>query len=451
MNQPIKHYVDKICKCDVDTTVQQAALLMTQQGKDALFVCKDKQIIGVINNSDLKKRVLAKGLDLSTSVVNIMTAPVECIDAKALLYEAMLLQKDKNVSHLAVRNRQGTIVESIGYKDIAKIHQSSVGYFIKEIELSENVEELKNVTAKLPALVSVLVESGDKTENITHIISSVSDSIVKRLIQMAIFDIGEPPCKFAFMIMGSEGRMEQTLSTDQDNAIVYENVAAAQEKSAKEYFLELGKIVCDNLNTVGYRFCDGEIMASNPDWVQSLQEWEKKFGKWIGTSDPQSVLNCSIFFDFRCAYGHQLLIDQLRSYINTTLKTNSIFFYHMAQTIMDYKDPLNVFGKIKASSKDKVNVKNILLPVMSFLRLYTLKNQLDATNSLDRAKKIYECGEINKSLYEEIVFSYNYLMNIRLRFQAADVLGNKEPGNLVDLNRLTNFEVETIKKIFAQK
>ena len=267
---------------------------------------------------------------------------------------------------------------------------------------------------------------------------------------MAIFDIGEPPCKFAFMIMGSEGRMEQTLSTDQDNAIVYENMDASQEKSAQEYFLELGKIVCENLNTVGYRLCDGEIMASNPEWVQSLQEWEKKFGKWIGTSDPQSVLNCSIFFDFRCGYGHQLLIDQLRSYINTTLKTNSIFFYHMAKTIMDYKDPLNMFGNIKSSSNDTVNVKDILLPVMSFLRLYTLKNQLDATNSLDRAKKLHECGEINKSLYEEIVFSYNYLMNIRLRFQAADVLENKEPGNVVDLNRLTKIEVETIKKIFAQ-
>ena len=450
MNQPIKHYLYKICKCDADTAVQQAALLMTKQGKDVLFVSKDQQIIGVINNSDLKKRVLAKGLDPSTSVVNIMTAPVECIDAKALLYEAILLQKDKNVSHLAVRNEQGTIVETIGYKDIAKIHQSSVGYFIKEIELSENVDELKSVTAKLPALVSVLVESGDKTENITHIISSVSDSIVKRLIQMAFFDVGEPPCKFAFMIMGSEGRMEQTLSTDQDNAIVYENVDASQEKSAQEYFLELGKIVCENLNTVGYRLCDGEIMASNPEWVQSLQEWEKKFGKWIGTSDPQSILNCSIFFDFRCGYGHQLLIDQLRSYINTTLKTNSIFFYHMAKTIMDYKDPLNMFGNIKSSSNDTVNVKDILLPVMSFLRLYTLKNQLDATNSLDRAKKLHECGEINKSLYEEIVFSYNYLMNIRLRFQAADVLENKEPGNVVDLNRLTNIEVETIKKIFAQ-
>ena len=97
-----------------------------------------------------------------------------------------------------------------------------------------------------------------------------------------------------------------------------------------------------------------------------------------------------------------------------------------------------------------VNVKDILLPVISFLRLYTLKNQLDATNSLDRAKKLYECGEINQSLYEEIVLSYNYLMNIRLRFQAADVLENKDPGNVVDLHRLTNIEVETIKKIFAQ-
>ena len=122
----------------------------------------------------------------------------------------------------------------------------------------------------------------------------------------------------------------------------------------------------------------------------------------------------------------------------------------MAQTIIDYKDPLNLFGKIKASSNDKVNVKDILLPIISFIRLYSLKNQLDTTNSLDRAKKLYECGEINKPLYEEIVLSYNYLMNIRLRFQAADVLENKDPSNLVDLNRLTNIEVDTIKKIFAE-
>lgn len=450
LNQPITPYVDKICKCDVDTTVRQAAQLMSQQGKDVLFVCKDQQVIGVINNSDLSKRVIAKGLELNTNVVSIMTAPVECINAKALLYEAIFLLKDKNISHLGVRDGDGHIVSSISYKDIAGIHQNSVGYYIKEIELSQGIQELKSVTAKLPALVSALVESGDKTENITHIISSVSDSIADRLVQMAIADIGEPPCKFAFMVMGSEGRMEQTLSTDQDNAIVYENVDASREQSVQEYFLKLGKVVCDNLDTVGYRYCDGEIMASNPQWVQPLHEWEKMFGSWIGTSDPQSVLNCSIFFDFRCVYGHQPYIHQLRSHVHDLLKTNTIFFYHMAQTILNYKSPLNVFGKIKASSNDKINVKDILLPVISFLRLYTLKNRIDATNSLDRAKKLHEIEEINKSLYDEIILSYNYLMNLRFRFQAAAVLENNAPSNLVDLNSLTTIEVDTIKKIFSQ-
>ena len=454
MNQPIRHLIKEILKCPADKSIQEAASLMTRKNRKVLFIHQDNTIIGVINDSDLKKRVLAKNLDTQKPVIEIMTSPVISISENALLYEAILLFKDKDISHLATLGADEEITGIISYEDIISLQQNSVSYLIKEIETAEDIEQLFKIHNRVPVLVNALIESGDKTQNITKIITSVSDAIAHRIIDFAIEDLGTPPCEFAFMVMGSEGRMEQTLSTDQDNAIVFENQDITNLQETQAYFLELGQLVCKNLNEVGYKYCDGEIMAENPKWTQPISIWKNYFSEWNNASDPQSILEASIFFDFRCVYGKGVLIEELRTHVNQAVDNKSVFFYHMAQSVIKYKPPVSLFGKIvdknHSGNTTRLDLKKILLPITSFIRLYTLYNKIDKTNSLARIKQLHLQEIINKSMCDELVLSYNYLMNLRFRSQASRILQSKAPNNSIDVNTLTHIEVSTIKKIFDE-
>lgn len=454
MNQPITPLINDILKCSTNSTIQSAASLMTKKSKEVMFVHQDQKVIGVINDSDLKKRVLAKNLDPERRVVEIMTSPVIAISENALLYEAILLLNVNKISHLATKNENGEISGVVSFSAISSIQQNSVSYLIKEIEAAEDVPQLLKIHQRVPALVNALIESGDKTQNITRIITSVSDAIANRIIFLAIEELGAPPCEFAFMVMGSEGRMEQTLSTDQDNAIVFENQDGKDLEKAHAYFLKIGQRVCGNLNEVGYKYCDGDIMAENPKWTQPISKWKEYFSSWINTGDPQSILDASIFFDFRCVYGKESLIEDLRNDVNREIDHKAVFFYHMAQSVVKYKPPVSLFGKIvdknHSGDKIKLDIKRVMLPITSFIRLYSLHNKQFETNSLSRIKQLYQNKIINKSMHDELVLSYNYLMNLRFRSQASRILEGKTPNNNIDIQQLTHIEVSTIKKIFSE-
>jgi PAS domain S-box-containing protein len=277
MSRPIKHFEHGIIKCSLETSIADAAKLMTRKRQNVLFIHKDGEIIGAINNSDFKKRAIAENKNLSNPVMEIMSAPVVSISENALLYEAVLLLRNKNISHLAVKNDKGAIEGVVSFNDIIGTQQNSVSYLIKEIEIAEDIDQLKKIHNRVPVLVNALIESGDKTRNITRIITSVSDAITKRVLDLAIENLGAPPCRFSFVVMGSEGRMEQTLTSDQDNAIIIENLKNEELSKAYVYFQKLGEIVCRDLNSVGYQYCKGDIMAQNPKWTQPLAIWKEYF------------------------------------------------------------------------------------------------------------------------------------------------------------------------------
>ncbi len=453
MHQPIKHFIKEFITCDLETSIKDAALKMTRKNHKVIYVTKDNFVIGAFNDKDLRTRVIANNLDTEMAVSTIMTSPVIKIQDNALLYEALLLFGKEKVSHLLVINDSGEMTGFIGNLDVLEMQRNSLTYLIKEIEISEDANQLKRINDNVPVFVNALLESGHKTKNITRIITSVSDAISKRLIVLAIEDIGKPPCKFAFIAMGSEGRMEQTFITDQDNAIIIEDVENEKLEVAYQYFSKLGKQVNTNLDKVGYQFCEGGIMAMNEKWTQPLLVWKNNFTSWINNSDPQSVLDLSIVFDFRCIFGENSYAEDLHEHVHEVVKNKAVFFQHMAQSVIKYKAPVSFFGSIVGTTNPEdthiIDIKRILLPIISFIRIYALKNQISETNSLERLEKMKKEAILNKPLHEELVLTYNYLMLLRFRFQTIDIINNRKPDNSVDTNQLTNIEVTTLKKIFS--
>jgi len=453
MDQPIKSLIEEMKTCPAQTPVHEAASIMTRKQKNVLFISQEEQIIGVINNNDLKKRVLAKNISPEKPVAAFMTSPVLHISESAPLYEALLKMKTNNVSHLVTLDADNKISGVIGYEKLFELQHNAISCMIREIEIAENITQIKSVYQRLPVLTSALIESGARTLSLTNMITSVNDAVHKRVIELAIEDLGTPPCRFSFMVLGSEGRKEQTLATDQDNAMVFEHTNNQIETDVKAYFLSLGERVNKDLHETGYHYCRGDVMAKNPKWTQSLAHWKKQFTGWINTSDPAAVMETNIFFDFRSVYGDEAMIRELRDHVSETAENKAVFFYHMAQTVLKFKPPLNIFGHIVGNDSDAdeitLDIKKILFPVISFIRLYAIREKIHETNTMARASLLRSGEVIDHETYEEIVHAWSFLTNLRLRSQVNSITQNEAPGNMVSLHQLSRMEQSTLKKIFT--
>jgi PAS domain S-box-containing protein len=449
MNQPLVSLAREILRCPASTSVREAARIMTRKKRNVLFISQDHEIIGLITNNDLNRRALAAGLDPETRVIEIMTSPIAKLPEKALIYEGLLHMKRERISHIALPGKDGKIALVVGYEEILRMQQNMLGFMISEIESAEELSQITRIYQRLPVLIQALIESGSITSNLTEIISSVGDAIHKRLIEIALEELGPAPRNFAFMVMGSQARGEQTLATDQDNAIVIDNDPGKLSKEDQAYFLELGKKLNNDLNTVGYKYCPGKVMAGNPRWNQDLNTWQSYFSEWIRNSQPKDILDMAIFLDFRGLYGDLSLIEKLRAHVNRSAEGKSIFFYHLAQPILKIKALPNLPGNMKAASHSgtPVDLKMALLPVTCFIRLYAIREKLVSNNSMERAGALHKMNVINASTLEELSETFDFLTYLRIKNQASSISRHEVPGNLVKLGQLSHIEALTLKKI----
>ncbi len=452
MNLPLSSFAREAKRCSADHSIREAATLMARKQTDLLFVQHGDRIVGVVNSGDLNERVLVAGLNPDRNIMEIMSSPVISLPENALLYEGLLEMRKRQISHIALHSPAGEIRSVVGYEEMIETQNHTAGLLIHEVRVAEEVAQLAALYPRLPVIVKALLESGSQARNVTRIITSVADAIHERIVELAMEEMGPPPSSFSFMVMGSQGRGEQTLLTDQDNAIIFENVPEEREEEVRSYFRKLGKKVNDDLDRVGYHYCKGGIMAGNPDWVHSLDTWKDLFGKWMRESDPQSVMDAAILFDFRHIFGDPGLVEQLRKHVNETASHQPVFFYQLAQSVTKMKSPVTLFGHIKSESQDNENyldLKKVLLPVSSYVRLYAIREKLQVTNSLERAEQLYSKKIFDKSLFDELSQAFNYITYLRIQQQAHQISRNNPPENTVALQQLSHLDIAVLKRLFS--
>jgi CBS domain-containing protein len=257
------------------------------------------------------------------------------------------------------------------------------------------------------------------------------------------------------VVFGSEGREEQTLHTDQDNAIVYEDVEPDKARDVGVYFLSMGKKVCTWLNDAGYSFCYGNNMAMNPEYCQPLSMWKQYFSKWVFTGSAEDLLRTKIFFDFRTAYGEESFEHSLREHLNQIVPDNSRFFQMLARNILPMAPPVGLFGNFivesSGANRGSFDIKSSMMPIVDYARIYALKNKIKTSNTIKRLNALRELNILTELNHQEMVQAYSYLMQIRLRIQAEAVSNrSKDPNNYVFPKTLTSIEQKLLKEIFAQ-
>ncbi len=455
LHQPLVNFVTNIVFCNINTTIIEAAKIITKYKYSACLVKTDEgEYVGIITDHDLRQRVVAENYDMSKPVFSVMSAPLVSIQSNAFVFEAFVKMHECSTRHLAVRNNEGKILGIISSEELLQVERQSSAYLIREIENAKSLESVSGIKDKLPQLIKMLVDSGAKTKNITHIITNIFDKIVTKLIGFAIKKLGEPPVKFSFVALGSAGRKEQALISDQDNAIIFENVDEAEFDKVKEYFDKLADYVCKGLNDCGYVFCKGEAMAMNIKWTQSLNKWIEYFHNWIANSSQQDLIDISIFFDFRSVYGDSNIVEELRKKLSKLTENQAGFFQHLTKNCLLHKPPVSILGGLQLESKgdhaETFDIKLATMPISDFARIYALKHSLVDTNTLERLNSLWQKGILTKTSYDEIVLSYNFLMQLRFRHQATQITKNKDFDNFIYPKELTQIEIKTLKNTFSQ-
>ncbi|MBA4323432.1 MAG: signal transduction protein, partial [Odoribacter sp.] len=261
LNQPVSAVTNsRLVYCGEDTSIQDAASIMSNQNCSSIFI-KDGagEFIGVVTDNDLRKKVIAKGYDIKLPAADIMSTPLSKISGQSLVFEVLMAMMQQNIKHIAVTDTDGKVTGIVTNRDLLTAQGQSPFFVVREIVTANSMDEIIDKHRRLPKLIQTLINNGAKAKNVTRFITTVSDTILNKIIGFAIKDLGTPPVRFAFMIMGSEGRKEQTLKTDQDNAIIFEDVTEDKIEYVRDYFLNFGEKVSDWLNGAGYSFCKGDI------------------------------------------------------------------------------------------------------------------------------------------------------------------------------------------------
>ena len=246
--------------------------------------------------------------------------------------------------------------------------------------------------------------------------------------------------------------MEQTLKTDQDNALIYDETGG---KAAETYFLKFGELVCDWLNAAGYAFCEGGVMAKNPKWCQPLPVWKDYFSKWIRRAEGEALLQASIFFDFRDGYGTTELVDELRRHMFRSLSGWAGFFRHLTENALFFKPPIGFFRNFLVESKGEhrntFDIKSAMMPIVDLARIYALQHRLEATNTQQRLKQLRLKKVLNLKEYQELDQGYSFLMQLRFARQLTAIENEHEnPDNYINPKLLSRIEQTTLKEIFKR-
>lgn len=425
-------------------TVRTAAQMMRDQHVSCLVVSHDPP--SILTDRDLRNRVLADGLSDTTPVAQVMTTPALTLPADSLVFEGLLVMLERGVHHMPIIE-QKRVIGIVTHTDILRQQNRSPLLLPRQLQRAKTVVELRRYTDQVTETVIALLDQGARVSDIGRVVAIAHDALLTRLLQDAERELGPPPCPFAWIVLGSEGRYEQTMRTDQDNALIYADDAPPD---ADDYFHRYAEFVVNRLVDCGFPRCPGNVMATNPEWRQPLSVWQYYFYRWIDLPEEEALLRVAIFFDFRQVYGTLDADGALRTIIRRA-KDNQVFLGRLARTTLRQPAPVGIFHQLllerQGKQKDLIDLKyRGTAMLVDLARLFALEAACPATNSLARLRLAAEKSTLSRSGAEELAAAFELLSLLRLRHQRRQLERNEMPTNLVSLSELSQIEQRELKE-----
>ncbi|MEO8407493.1 MAG: DUF294 nucleotidyltransferase-like domain-containing protein, partial [Oxalobacteraceae bacterium] len=433
---------------DVSDSVNQAIALMAQHKIGSVIVTEAGRVAGILTESDTLRRVLAPGLDPARPVSTVMTPAPVCLPATSSVAEAALEMTSRSIRHMPVVAEDGALVGVISERDLFVLQRTGFGHLEAPIERATSIAALRNAVDSIRATCSGLFRYGMSAEQITTLVSALNDRVLLQLMHI----VGTPEMpelqqvRYCWLAFGSEGRQEQTFSTDQDNGIIFvppPGADAAAVATLRDTLLQFASTVNLGLDACGFPLCEGDIMARNPKWCLTLDEWKNRFALWICEPDPQALLHSSIFFDFRALYGEAALAETLRDYLFALSRDNPLFLRLMASNALETSAPLGVLsrfstdgGKFGGTIDLKKRAARLFVDIG---RIFSLAHGVRATNTAQRLLLGGARARRNPAAIEADVAAFHFIQTIRIRGQL-----NRSSGSHDDPNRINPYALNEI-------
>ena len=450
---------EEVVFCLPRNTVREAAEIMTEYRVGSIVVANEQlHPVGIVTATDMTRKVGTGRIPISAPVSEVMNSPVQTVKAGGTIAEVILIMMKRNIRHLVVTedgSPQSRFVGIYSEHDVLQAQGNNPAVLVKRLRKARHERELADIRDRAEDLLHAYLQQEISVDFITGTATELNDALIHRAIELAqaaleAEGLTAPDLPFVWLSLGSEGRGEQLLRTDQDNALLYADPPAAEAEAARAYFLRLGKGVTDILEACGFAHCPGEIMASNPQWNQPLSGWKAHFRRWIREPEPKALMHGTIFFDFRPGYGDAALAEALTAFLFEEMAEAGSFINFFAQNALGNPPPLSFFKQFiverGGKHKDTFDIKlRGMMPLADAARVLLLHHRVGGVvNTARRYARLAELEPVHASLFGEAAMAYELM----IRYRALNGFEQGNSGRYLDPESLNKIERQTLKYAF---
>lgn len=452
----IEGLLTKAISCNHSCTVKKAAKKMSKNDISSIFILEDQKPIGIITNKRLLRKIATGKHNIDENVKQIMISPVVTAPPNISIAEAQIVMLKNKEEHVCV-TQDGTansrMINMLTQQDIIASLSNNPALLMKQISRARTIARLREIRQQLNQLLKRYIDQKISFTHTLTVIAELNEAINQKAVKISVAEFEkEPPVDFAFFVMGSQARKEQLMPTDQDNALIFEDVDEEELETTRAFFTELSQLITKNLHSIGYEYCSAEMMASNPAWCLSKKEWKTKFENWIHNPNDKALLLFSVFFDFSFVYGNKELVDDMTNTVYDNTPNNSRFFMFLAQDATKNPSPIGFFRQFlvdqDGAHKDQFNIKQrAMMPLIDAARILTLHHNLrGVNNTAERYYKLRELEPQNAEVYEACAYAFKALL--KFKTQNGLATEGEESSKFIKLETLSKNEKMKLRRCF---
>jgi CBS domain-containing protein len=456
MNRSLRSLIKNApISCPPDASIARALATMHKARVGSMIVVNDShEPVGIFTRSDVLDRVALAQRDLQEAISNVMTANPRSLGADASAYDAALAIATHGIRHLPIVD-EGRLVGIVTERDLFALQRVSVRGINRTIANANTSDDLTQAGRDIQAFAHTLLGQGVFAEQLTHLITTLNDALTARVITVIAGQHELSGLSWCWLSFGSEGRQEQTASTDQDNGIVFAIEDDSDLSKTREKLLVFARAVNDQLDRCGFPLCTGDIMASNPRWCLSLSEWQTQFRTWVEHTSPEALLNSVIFFDFRSLTGDERLADELRDFLGELVKANTRFLRQLTQYALEAKPPLGMIRDFVTEETDDgqefIDLKKSAARLfVDAARIMALASDVRQTGTAQRLRAAGIAIKMSEGEIASAVDAFFFIQQLRLHNQLSNDAATRAQANCVVPESLNEIDRRILKESLRQ-
>jgi len=438
-------YLQKPLYVSEQTSIYETVQFMKEHNLSSILV-KNGEDYGIATDTDFREKVILNRLSFDAPVKEISTFGLRYVNDNDFLFNAQLIMTRFNIKRLIVKDSDENIVGILDQMSLTSFFSSHTYAVANEIDKATSIEELKAVSQNFIRIIKALYAKGVKVRYISKLLNELNKKLFEKIFMLlAPEGLIEHS---ALLVLGSEGRGEQILRTDQDNALIIADDCSLGDEEVLAFTKEFTHTLID----FGYPECKGNIMVSNPFWTKRFSAYKKQLDEWITRKDQEDFMNLAIFIDANCVVGDKTLLKELKKYLNAQIDRSAFFFTTFASFALTFATPLGLFNDFVLDKEDHKNELDLkkggIFPIVHGIRTMALQHHIYANGTIDRIKALYKGGFLDKEFASELTESFNFLHTLRLKTSLQKLDEGKEVNNYVNPKNLTTLEKDMLRDTF---